>query len=92
MSTMSQFFASNVASLSIKSIQRGVIDLNSSGVATGTASITTVVPSKTELRFLGYVSDGNQATIVLTNSTTITATRKSTSTQILVSWELTEFN
>ena len=78
----------------IKSIQRGVISINSGSSAT--ATITSVNTGKTELRFLGQGSSGqvdNTATpyVVLTNATTITATRyNSAAFQSNVSWELTE--
>jgi hypothetical protein len=90
---MSQFFPSGAT---IKSIQRGVIDLNS--VISQTATISSVVTAKTELRFLGCSTNSpdtlTQALprIALTNATTITATRGSSSNQSVVSWELTEWN
>ena len=83
----------------IKSIQRGVIDI--AGAATSaTATLSpAVVVAKTELRMLGQIiqspgtSLGQIAYLVLTNTTTVTATRTDTasgasSTQ--VSWEITE--
>lgn len=75
----------------IKSIQRGIIDMNTSTSAT--ATITAVVTAKTELRYLGIAhGDGLAgARISLTNSTTITGSTGSTSSAFL-SWELTEFN
>lgn len=76
----------------VKSIQRGTILLNL-GDATGTATITSVNTSKSELRHLGNSSiaavDANTR-IALTDSTTITATRESTTQAATVSWELTE--
>lgn len=83
---------------SIKAIQRGTIVI-SGGSASATATITSVVTSKTELRYLGSLArwDGTNATstpmIVLTNSTTITASRPYTdANSATVSWELTEYN
>lgn len=78
----------------IKSIQRGVIALSGS-FATSTATITAVVTAKTELRLLGYSAPGGDNVqaprIVLTNTTTITATKGSSSGSADdVSWELTE--
>lgn len=77
----------------IKSIQRGVITISG---GSGTATITTVVPAKTELRYLGMkTSSAADMTVslmhlVLTNSTTITATTNSAGGFPVVSWELTE--
>ena len=79
----------------IKSVQRGVIQL-SSGVLSASATLTAVVPGKTELRFLGVNVDDNQgswglAHITLTNATTVTATRLQANALLTnVSWELTE--
>jgi hypothetical protein len=86
MSTLSQF-----SSGAVKSIQRGTLSISSS--TTGTATISSVNTSKTELRYLGISSGsaGSDVTrIVLTNATTITATCGSSITGT-VSWELTEF-
>lgn len=88
--------AGSISSLGLgssrKSVQRGVISLAT--VASGTATITSVDTSKSDLRLLGY-SNTNQpaenADIVLTNATTITATRGTTSGTSRVSWELTEY-
>ena len=80
----------------IKSTQRGVIQLVSN-VATDTATIAAVIPGKTMLRFLGVSVDDSQgswglAHIVLTNSTTITASRLQANNLLTrVSWELTEY-
>lgn len=80
----------------IKSIQRGTISMTSGGSTSGTATIASVGTTKTELRMLGASNDfvGDTTAIsrvVLTNSTTVTATRSSTSGTTVVSWELTEF-
>lgn len=89
MSNLSQF-----AGGSIKSIQRGVISLASGGSTSGTATLSpTVDPTKTELRVLGCTADTSSldlARAVLTNSSTVTATRPSTTSNTLISWEITE--
>lgn len=76
----------------IKSIQRGVI----TGDNGATATVSSVVTAKSELRFLGFSTSGadiSQALrkIVLTNSTTITMSNSGASgATSAVSWELTE--
>lgn len=90
MSTLAQFFPNGT-----KSIQRGVISLatTASGTATLSPSVDT---SKTRLRFNGWsvtgaALDANMfPTVVLTNSTTVTATRGGSSGTVLVSWEVEE--
>lgn len=90
--------AAVTATTRIKSIQRGSIAITGTN-ATATATITSVTTAKTRLRFLGdYTWQAATedwcpgATIALTNSTTITATRNNTlSGTHTVSWELTEF-
>ena len=89
MSSLTQFSMGG-----IKSIQRGVITI-SSGSTTNTATITSVDTTKTELRVLGVGINANDVTYlpyaVLTNATTITATRLASPTNVsYVSWELTE--
>ena len=83
----------------IKSIQRGTITISGSS-ATGTATITAVDTSKTELRYLGHSDTSSTAPagrdvwcrIDLTNTTTVTATRANTgASQIIVSFEVTEY-
>ena len=72
---------------SLKSIQRGVISMV--GAYSGTATITAVDTSKTELRLLGVNNTtalDDLARVVLTNATTIAATRGSTSGTSEVSW------
>lgn len=73
----------------VKSIQRGLI--TSGGPATVTATITAVVTAKSELRFLGGSPAAGLGSpiLVLTNSTTITASVLGGSGG-QVSWELTE--
>lgn len=79
----------------IKSIQRGVINISG---ASATATVTAVVVAKSTLTMLGSSinagagSDARDyAHIVLTNSTTITATRGNTgTTSSAVAWELVE--
>lgn len=89
MSNLSQF-----AGGSIKSIQRGVISLASGGSTSGTATLSpSVDTTKTELRVLGCSSDTTLdgfARAVLTNSTTVTATRPATTSNTVLSWEITE--
>ena len=95
MSTTSQFFSGGS---SIKAIQRGVVSITGTNTS-ATATITSVNTSKTELRWLGSQgaiaqSQGITANIVLSNATTITATRGdgTSGTALNVSWELTEYN
>ena len=75
----------------IKSIQRGVIQMNN---ITATVNITAVDMSKAELRLTGYRvnSLAMLATVALTASNTITATRGETGAAAsYVAWELTEW-
>lgn len=81
------------AARAIKSIQRGTISLTS--VTTATATVTAVVTAKSLLSFLGFntanLTNDYNPSIVLTNSTTITATRVSNGApNTTVSWELVE--
>lgn len=75
----------------IKSIQRGRLAITGT---TATATVSSVVTAKSELRILGFSTNGADNTssidITLTNSTTITATKISTGVSGNVSWELTE--
>ena len=82
----------------IKAIQRGTITI-ASGATSATATISSVNMAKTEVRFLGGSGPNSEKTItvvpriVLTNSTTITATVQETSWNgVTISWELTEWN
>lgn len=80
----------------VKSIQRGTIAL--SAVASNTATISAVNTAKAEVRYLGIRHTANRtadstqwfAHLVLTNSTTITATSTSATTALEVSFEVTE--
>lgn len=79
----------------IKSIQRGTITLSSPDAAV-TATVTEVDMQNTTLRLCGLRTDNTSgasayARIVLTNSTTITATRIGTSNTVIVNYELTEY-
>lgn len=80
----------------IKSIQRGTIALT--GAASNTATLSPAVDTtKTELRFLGFTTNvagalnESMCKVVLTNSTTVTATKDSASNNASVSWEITEY-
>ena len=76
----------------IKSIQRGTVTF--SGVTSATVTISSVVVSKSELRFLGFSTSATDSLgcprIDLTNSTTITANKGTAAFTTTVSWELTE--
>ena len=83
------------AQTGIKSIQRGVIAF-AAGDTSKTATVSAVNVAKSELRFLGTMPASDFPTIMggiqLTNSTTITATRKYGPTYLSdVAWELTEW-
>lgn len=81
----------------VKSIQRGTLSIPaySGAVGTATATVTAVTTSKSRLTLLGaHVASGSgsnapNASIVLTNSTTITGTN-GMSSAVVVSWELVE--
>lgn len=88
-------------------IDRGTISIDSASANTGTATVTAVTMSRSQLAFLGssgYLvasspvnpSHGVNARIVLTNTTTITATIDTTGytggRTIVFSYELTEYN
>ena len=84
----------------IKAIQRGTITL-ANGQLTNTATITTVVPANTRLAYLGNDTANNGAggtgasdcvvRIDLTNATTVTATRLSSTDADIVSYEVIEY-
>lgn len=81
---------------SFKKVTAGVIAI-SGAVSSNFYTLSPAVDvSKCELRFLGCTSDNTSftlsANVVLTNSTTITATRSSASGVTNVSFELTELN
>ena len=83
-----------VTGRAIKSIQRGVITISG---GSGTATITSVNTAKSELRYLGMKTNVaadmtlSLMQVVLTNSTTITATTHGVGGSPTVSWELTEY-
>jgi len=73
-------------------IQRGVIAMNA--VTSATATITSVDVNKCELRMLGAYNTSvasDLASVVLTNATTVTANRGTTTGTSNISWELTEY-
>lgn len=79
-----------------KSIQRGLASISGAGLST-TATVTAVNTAKSELHIVGH--DGQSTAAgealirgVLTNSTTITFNRGSSSTLSYASWELIEWN
>ena len=78
--------------MQLKGIQRGTILLNTSSV---TATITSVDVTKTELRMIGWSSNGPTfgeacPRMTLTNATTITATKFSSSGATTISYEVVE--
>jgi len=78
----------------VKTRGRGIINITSSNL-TATATITAVDTAKTELVYLGCATEttGTDAHIYLTNTTTITATRKANGGGLntLVSYEYVEY-
>lgn len=80
---------------SIKLIQRGVLSI-SGGSTTGTATVTAVDTGKAILSLLGAETTTNDVQqrpfLVLTNSTTITATRSITTGNQQVAWQLVEYH
>lgn len=80
--------------LPVKTRGRGIININNPNL-TATATITAVDTAKTELRYLGCATEaaGTDAHIYLTNTTTITATRKGTGGgfNTAVSYEFVEY-
>lgn len=82
----------------VKSVQRGVITI-ASQKASATATINAVNMSKSELVFTGLMttsSEGGQSTetnLVLTNATTVTATRGTTSykTTVEIPYQVVEY-
>lgn len=81
----------------IKSIQRGTITLT--GVASNTATITSVDTANSLLRWLGESSNDagvntterSYVKLDLTNATTVTATRTSATSNSVVSFEVVEY-
>jgi len=89
-------FGSNIRSSVIKSIQYGTVTLPADTSLTATATISSVDTSKAALIFLGHssgITGGHeQARIILTNATTVTATRVAgNSNQVIVSFCVVEF-
>lgn len=81
----------------VKTMNRGTIALNS-GSASNTATVSAVNTNKSLLNFQYFSTDGttvNQddaaSVCVLTNSTTITASRSATTNNVVVAYELIEF-
>lgn len=80
----------------IRRVIRGTITLSSVTANTATISPALVDLNKTELRNLGFTTNStnlNEAAVrlALTNTTTITATKNSSSGESVVSYELTEY-
>lgn len=78
----------------VKIVYRGAITMTV-GNLTGTATITAVVMDKSECRHLGQRSVETTinalCTVELTNTTTVTATRASSTGTVIVGWEVTEY-
>lgn len=81
----------------IKSIQRGTITIANLAVS-GTAIISSVDTTKAQLKLLGSAGAGSASTsadvavrVVLTNATTVTATRGGNNLSVTVAFELTEW-
>ncbi|MGS0765904.1 hypothetical protein [Syntrophomonas curvata] len=72
----------------IKSIQRGVINISTSGYS-ATATISSVNPAKSIINYLGYTGN-EEVRLELTNSTTVTAYRGG-SNIVTVGYEVIEF-
>lgn len=88
------------AASAVKSVQRGTISLTS-GAASGTATISSVNTAKCALKICGQsrwpastAANGMIANLVLTNSTTVTASRGDNlgSSQCDTSFEVIEYN
>ena len=95
MSNVSQFFGGGV-----KSIQRGVISIDTGSTSTGTATITAVDTSKSMIVPLGATGASFNTAVAsrlaLTNSTTVTAVARNgsgVSSQVIdVGYQVIEFN
>lgn len=81
----------------IRAVQRGYIDMTTNTSATATLS-PAVVLAKSELDYLGnitkYGTSSNNiysATVVLTNTTTVTATVPNAAGAMHVGWQVTQF-
>ena len=86
--------AKEVAKLvGVKSIQRGTIAITTTVAAT---TVTAVVVARAVLTLLGARGTGGASdlavTLVLTNTTTITANRSTSTGTTIVSYELVEYN
>lgn len=82
---------------SIKAIYTGTIVMTNGGSTTGTATITAVNTSRAICLLNGVRTDfadnvSNLATVVLTNSTTVTAQRGGTNGVTTVAYTVIEFN
>jgi hypothetical protein len=77
----------------IKSIQRGVIIIGS-GISSQTATITAVNTAKAQCNFLGCYTDTATvaAFLTLTDSTTVTGNKITSTGNIRVSFEVIEWN
>ena len=78
---------------SIRSVQRGVISVPAGGGSPSSATATlspAVNVMKASLRFNGY-KNSVPAIVVLTNSTTVTASIPATATATDVAWEVTDY-
>ncbi|WP_422842585.1 hypothetical protein [Acidovorax sp. M2(2025)] len=75
----------------IKSVQRGTITINGSGL-TATATISAVVMNKAELRPLGSTGGSSAHRMELTSPTQVTVIRRSAEAESsITAWELTEW-
>jgi hypothetical protein len=86
MSTLSQFVGG-----SIKSIQRGVINIaGPTSTLSNDITISAVNMAKSELRLTGTASSG-AASLSLTGPTTLNVTRSTVSVAVAFGWEVTEW-
>ena len=78
-----------------KSVQRGTITITSTNTS-NTATVSSVTVANSFVRLLGVDTDSNvtlrssQAAVSLTNATTVTASRSSSSGAVIVSFEVVE--
>ncbi len=90
-----QFTVLEFNSGSVKSLQRGVITLT--GVASNTATITAVVVAKSWMPWSGDTANSitsarQEGTCVLTNTTTVTVARGSTTGNFATAYQVVEMN